>query len=151
MGKPDNGNKALTAERRRRAWELYKAGVTSCRAIGQAIGCGKSSANRYIRGTLAELQRETLEDAQGAVATELARLDAQLAKVWTEALKGNLRAHEVVLRIADHRAKLLGLYRPVKVATTGPDGNESVPSVLVIVKHQPPPDGTGTCAERTNG
>lgn len=44
-----------------------------------------------------------------ALAMELARLDSMQKSLWDDALSGNIRAVEAVLKIIGQRAKLLGL------------------------------------------
>ncbi len=131
-GKPiaPQNNPAVHADRKRQAWELYKGGLTNLTEIGRQLGLNKSTVCRYIQRTLAELASQDLADAEQYRRTELARLDGQLLDLARIAfnkdlpLPDRLRGHEVMLKVADRRAKLLGLDKPLKVADTDTEGND---------------------------
>ena len=52
------------------------------------------------------------------------RLDRMQAGIWSTAIQGHLGSIDRVLKIMDLRARLLGLYAPVKQSQTTPDGDQ---------------------------
>lgn len=87
-----SGKRITAAERRERAWELRKRGMTF-RAIAEQLApefggsYSKSQAERDIKKALDELQERTLETAAEARATDLARLDDLLFAWFATALR----------------------------------------------------------------
>jgi transposase-like protein len=129
-GKQPKGeqNKALVAERKRQAWELYKAGVTNFAEIARQLDVTRNTIWRYVHQGLNALAKDSLDDTRQYRDLEVARCDAQLANMWPLAVDPQqepsvrLRAHEVVLRVAERRARLLGLDAAEKREHTGKDG-----------------------------
>lgn len=112
------------AERRLRALELRRAGLTY-QQIGDQMGITRQAANQLIRRVMNETLSKTAESAQVAVCLELERLDEWQVQVIREMRKGNvLPAVDRLLKIAERRAKLLGLDAPKqhKAEVSGPDG-----------------------------
>ncbi len=146
-GKPiaPQNNPAVHADRRRRAWELYKGGLTNQTEIARQLGLNKATVCRYIQRTLAELASQDLADAEQYRRTELARLDGQLLDLARIAydkggkLPDRLHAHEVMLKIADRRAKLLGLDAPERREHSGP-GGRPIEYIEVLKPAGPPPE-----------
>jgi transposase-like protein len=102
-------------EREQRAVAMRRGGA-SYDQIARAIGITRSAACKAVRRVLARIAREASEDAAELRALEQQRLDALLAAVWPRAAKGDLAAVDRALRIAERRARLLGLDAPVKAA-----------------------------------
>ncbi len=127
---PPQNNPALKAERRRQIWSLFLGGMTNQSEIARQLGVAKVTVHKHIHAVLDELAAQDLADAGQYRTAELARLDQQLASIAAEAfnkairLADRLHAHEVMLKIADRRAKLLGLDKPLKVAETDTEGND---------------------------
>ena len=67
----------------------------------------KSSARKAVVTALAAREVEAVEDLRRL---EVARLDALQAASWDDALSGDTRAVDRILRIITLRAKLLGLF-----------------------------------------
>jgi len=113
MGAPKSGKQALAAHTRQlRALALRKRG-TSYDAIAAALGyAGKSGAYKAVARALHETLREATEEVR---ALELGRLDIMLTSVWDRAAGGDCHAIEIVLKLQDRRAKLLGLDQPLRV------------------------------------
>ncbi len=103
---------------RERAVALRLQGKTF-EAIGQELGVSMQVAHRHVQRALAETAARTAEDAEALRTIELRRLEALNDAVWPEALTGDPRAVLCALRIAERRAKLLGLEAPVKVDVDG--------------------------------
>lgn len=109
-------------ERRRQAWELYKAGQTNYTAIGRALGVSAVTARAYILKTIEQAELDLGMVVNQYRAVELERLDTMLSRLWPKVLTGDVRAQETALRIGERRAKLLGLDKPFKLAQTDPEG-----------------------------
>jgi hypothetical protein len=108
-------------ERQRQALELRKAGV-SFDEIGHTLGyAGPSGAYRAV---MSALKRTLQEPADEVRKLELARLDRAQRVAWERMLQGDLEALARVIKVMEHRAKLLGLAAPVKIAPTNPAGDE---------------------------
>ena len=122
----------IAAERRARALELRKSGATF-EEIGAEIGISAQAAHKVVWRALTDMNTLAEGEAAELRGLELARLDALLAAVWTEATSGNLPAVDRALKIGERRARLLGLDAPAKVAGTNAAGDEERPfGVLVL-------------------
>ena len=105
-----------TRERQARALELRKAGLTY-QQIADTLDYGSiSAAEKAIKSGLKTLIREPAEELR---ALELERLDKMLASHWKAVLNGHVRSTEVVLRIMERRAALLGLDAPKDTRFSG--------------------------------
>lgn len=98
-----------------RTLDLRAAGATF-QQIADALGYSDRSAARkaFHRALDAEVaigaeQRETLRQQQQY------RLEQMLRAVWPNALRGDVKAQERVLRILERQARLLGLDAPVNL------------------------------------
>lgn len=126
---------ATRAEAQRSAYEMKLKGMSNV-AIAEVMGVSPSTISRYVK---AEATAQVLGPAEEYRAMELDRLDRYLSRLestfhdcdheeelaeWAE--NGRNGAPPVcrqdipksvlaALKVADHRAKLLGLYAPVKV------------------------------------
>jgi hypothetical protein len=102
-------------QRRGQALELYLAGATP-EVIAQTLG--------YASGDEA---REVIQGAfgVGAVAAELARLDALLTGLWANARRGDVQAVDRVLRIGERRLALLALAQRTSLAESVAEGRRS--------------------------
>lgn len=105
--------RAAVPERRIKALELRKAGQ-SYRAIGRALGISYQQALRDVTHVLDDLNAQATDTAERYRRLEVERLDALLDPLWPSAIGGHLRAQEMVLRIMERRAKLLGLDAPLQ-------------------------------------
>ena len=74
-------------------------------------------ARKYVAAALERALREPAEEVREL---ELRRLDHMLFKLSPRLEEGDLKAIGAALKIADHRARLLGLYAPIQL--TGPGG-----------------------------
>jgi hypothetical protein len=110
-------------ERAKQALDLRKGGA-SFPEIARALGyAGPAGAYQAVMSAL----RKTLKEPAEEVRTlELARLDAMLLALWPQVRQGNQGAVEKALKVAERRAKLLGLDMPTKVASTDSQGEDLV-------------------------
>jgi len=64
----------------------------------------------YYRGYVVEAAKSlTTDERRLAIATELNRLDSLQSAYWNDALSGEVKSAEFVLKVMTHRAKLMGL------------------------------------------
>jgi hypothetical protein len=113
------------AEKQRRALELRKAGA-SYDAIAAKVGyANRGGAYKAVAAALAEI---TAEPAADVKKLEVERLDAQLRRLDRAQRDAKLMADPelvakvgaVILKVAERRARLLGLDAPVKVQEVPP-------------------------------
>ena len=125
------------ADRQAQALDLRRAGA-SVRDIGRALGVDHTTAKKYLDKAMADLQAAQNEKAEATRAVELDRLDRLHMAAWPLATGKDtdadtrFKAIDRLVRIADRRAKLLGLDAPVKQELTGKDGGEIVTRVVVV-------------------
>ena len=100
-------NRALAAERRRRAVEMALTG-SSYQAIADELGyANRGTVYRLVKNALEDRQVETIDELRQL---EVERLDALQVAIWDDATNGDVRAVAAVVRIMHLRAKILGLY-----------------------------------------
>lgn len=92
-------------ERMNQALQLRKAGASLDQVAKQCGYGSRSSAWKALRRAMAELPRENAEEYRSL---ELARYD-ELLLAWWQRAKKDIGAAHLVLKIADQRARLLGL------------------------------------------
>ena len=107
-GKKGDQQRIAAQERRIQALAYRKAGA-SYRAIADTLAVSLAQAHDDVQAALAELAAEQRAEASDLRALEAARLDSLQAAVWQQALHGNLKAIQTVLRIMERRARLVGL------------------------------------------
>jgi hypothetical protein len=117
-GKKTDSKRINAAERRSMALELRLAG-NSYREIANQTGASVSTIWEDINTGLLQLADQEQEKTKVLRQLELERLDALFAGHWTAASHGDVPASGIILRIADRRAKLLGLDKPAQLDITG--------------------------------
>jgi hypothetical protein len=102
--------------------------------IGERLKCNPSNAYKLV---VKAMDRIIAEPAKRVLDLELRRLDILQTSIFIDASQGDLAAQAMYLRLADHRAKLLGLYpkEPQMHLNVGGDG----PSEFKINFVLPPP------------
>lgn len=114
------------AEKRKRALQLRKAGV-SYDQIAQQVGyANRGNAHKAVMQELRELPKD---DAKDVLNLEVERLDQLLMALWPAAMKGHVRSSETVIRLMERRSKLLGLDAPGSIQNDD-DGQEQRRSAL---------------------
>jgi len=100
-----------TIEKERQVLELRLASVR-WEDIAKTVGYASAGAayNAYKRALVRTLQ----EPADEIRNQERERLDRMSNSIYRQALQGDLQAIQLMLRIMDRRAKLIGLDAPVK-------------------------------------
>lgn len=75
-----------------------------------------ATVNRDLKLIRAEWKRKATESIEEWIANELADMDELEKQAWRE------KRYDLVLKIKDRRAKLLGLDKPMRTELTGADG-----------------------------
>lgn len=101
---------AATADRRARAVALRLAGVDYETIASQLGYASRGAATKDVCRALEANRAECAEAVENLREADLLRLDRMLMVAWNKVIRdGNLRAVEVVLKIMERRAKLVGL------------------------------------------
>lgn len=101
-------------ERERRVLELRRAGVSFDLIATQVGYRDRGAAYKAYKRALARTLQQPAAELRDL---EVDRLDRLLTAVWPKALRGDLAAVDRVLRVAERRARLLGLDAPVSVVS----------------------------------
>jgi hypothetical protein len=115
-----NGRSKLNAQQRlerdTKAVELRTAGA-DYDTIAQRLGYGsRSHAFEAVNNLLKERATEPAAELRQM---EADRLDKLMLAHWSAATKGDIKKTEIVLRLMQRRAELLGLNRPVAIEESG--------------------------------
>jgi hypothetical protein len=103
-----------TLARRAECFKMRMQGHTFP-AIAQALGYNsKQAAWSDYQAALRDARAEYTDDLEELRAFELVRLDAIAARAWEHDVTGDIKALDVLLKVSDRRARLLGLDQPVK-------------------------------------
>lgn len=123
---PSRAQRARTAERRTKAIALRIAGADweQIAATLEYKG-GRGEACKDVTRALEAHIREQHQQAEVLRETELLRLDRLQRGQWTQAVAGDSRAADTVLKIVDRRMRLLGLDVP-------PDVEERIRREMVV-------------------
>lgn len=116
-------DRVVATEKQLHALELRKQGL-NYEEIAEMMGISRQGAWDAVSKGLKNYARVTDEIAEDVREMEIARMDKMLATHLDLAVEGSTRSAEIVLKIMDRRAKLLGLDTPVKqkIEHTGKDG-----------------------------
>lgn len=117
------GTTERVIENRARALELRKKG-RSYRQIGEELGVSEKRAFQYVKESLEKLTALEKTTAEELRLLEGERLDAIQDGLFEKAMAGDLWAVDRYIKLAERRAKLLGLDAPVKNEVTGADGGK---------------------------
>lgn len=132
LGQINASQKCIAAaERARQALELRKAGAQYADIATTLRYADASGAYRAVARALARL---TAEPAAELRELEVLRLDRMLQAIWDQVIRGNHGAIDRALRIAERRARLLGLDAPQKFAPTTPGGEEEYGSAAELYR-----------------
>lgn len=83
---------------------------------GTLFSGDRSNARRAV---VAGMKQIVVEPAEEVLQMELMRLDGYLKALGPRVLRGDSQAIATSLKVGEQRAKLLGLYKPTQVETTG--------------------------------
>jgi hypothetical protein len=132
---PTTGKREVEAQRKSsQAVQLRVAGATLTQ-IAERLGYADASgAHRAITRALKEMLPE--EDRQAGRRLELAKLDRLEMSAWPNALAGDDKAANVILRCIGMRAKLLGLEAPAIVDVRVREGEPVHVEILEVLNEQ---------------
>lgn len=116
------GKKLDITSRRHQIAALMLAGVSKQEALAERVGVDQSTISRDIAAIEHDWKIATCEDIAKAKGKDLARIERVIQGLWPSATSGHLGAVDRVVKLLQHRAKLLGLYAPEKREHSGPDG-----------------------------
>jgi predicted transcriptional regulator len=118
-------NKLIIAERRAKVAKLIHSRVPQYR-IAEILQVSRETVKMDAAWLREQWRDEALEDIDEQFKRELEELSVWEAKLSEWALKTkNSNYIEKILRIKEMRARMLGLYKPAKVALTTPDGSKA--------------------------
>jgi hypothetical protein len=98
------------------ALRLRRAGG-SYREIAGQLAVDVATAHADVRAELAALREQTVEEAKELRDLELQRFDEMTAGLWPQVRAGSPMHVTAAVRVAERRAKLLGLDEPVASRT----------------------------------
>jgi hypothetical protein len=101
--------RALTADRRKRALNMRTAGIPWARIAEELHYADAAAACRDVDRALTLSLGAVTESASNLRALELIRLDRLQAGLWPSAIAGDTKAAKAVLDVHRARVKLLGL------------------------------------------
>lgn len=109
------------AEKRSRALTLRASGMNYQQIADSPWKNGALYSDRHNarRAVLEGLDQIIVEPAEEVLQIELIRLDAHLRALAPRAQRGDDRAISTALKVGEQRAKLLGLYKPTQIETSG--------------------------------
>lgn len=116
----------LDEQRRLQILNMRVAGFSHSQ-IAQAVHLSPNNISQIIAKELAKtraLADQALEDLRSL---EVARLDEAVRALWPKAMTGHPRSIEIILKVMERRAKLLGLDAPERQVTL--DLTESLSSL----------------------
>lgn len=121
MNKKASPRRALAQERRKKAFDLRKAGA-NYQQIGDALGMSRQGVRKTVEAAIDQLDEDVRDAAIHYRALQLERLERMHFGLWTRAINGDDNAVDRIVKIMDRQAKLLGLDSPSKFAPTDPTG-----------------------------
>ncbi len=118
---PDPKHEAEIELRRNRAIQLRVEGW-SYREIAEELKVSVSTAFGDVESVIERNRQEANENAEKARRIALQRIDVAVRGLMPDVRSGNARSAEVMAKLEERRAKLIGLDAPEKRELTGADG-----------------------------
>lgn len=94
--------------------QLKKAGWTM-RQMSLALKLPQKQIKKILFASLRRIGRQLAEHSEELFSLEMERLEEMHRALYSRAMTGDVRAMDQLVRIADRRAKLLGLDAPLKI------------------------------------
>lgn len=114
--------------RQKQALDLRIAGLPY-QDIADRLGyAARGAAHKAVMSALTHTLQEPADNLRQI---EVARLDKMLLALWPKVLKADVAAIDRALRIAERRARLLGLDAPTRQELTGAEGGPMRHDVVV--------------------
>ena len=149
MAKPGikkGAEKEQTEIRKLKSFQLRLEGK-SYREIGRLQDMSEAQAHRDVAQVLQSTIDNNKEDIEQLRQIELERLDNYIDSLDWKKNMGNFKTVEILLKIQDRRAKLLGLDMPQKTALTDPSGEKEFTGLIVL----PEKNGNGKNGGKNSG
>ena len=124
MPNPKRARAEVEREARRKSVSAYFLAGVTYRQMAEALGVSLGTIAADVDIILKRWQGEQVQNVEGKVTLQSARLDVALKSIWSKVIGGQEAAVDRLLAIVDRYARLHGLYAPTKVAPTTPDGQE---------------------------
>lgn len=115
----------VAKDRQRTALELRTAGW-NFRRIAAELGVSVGAAHKAVDTAFQQLRQDAKESTETLVAVETERLDTALAAIWPQVEAGDLPAIDRLVKLADRRARLLGLDAPTRHELGGLAGGQAL-------------------------
>ena len=122
---------ARIGERRKQAMDLWIAGATY-RQIGVALSIPHQRARDDVQKMLAEQHADEFADTREKRRWQWLISKRVVRGLAVKAFAGDWNAAREMKGYLDHMAKLEGLFAPVKVASTNPDGDQWAPFAIAL-------------------
>lgn len=109
--------------------------------IAEVLGITKQRAHQLVMQAFEEMRQQCAEDTEQLRAIELARLDRitetfapmlEMPGLDLQDVEAAKKAADVLIKVSERRAKLLGLDAPTRAELTGKDGQPFVAGVFAI-------------------
>ena len=110
-----------TVARRARAIDLRLRGY-GLREIAKELKVSVSQAHRDVEAVMKQMREKANESAERHLQISLERLDRAIKGLMPGVDAGSPRACEVLGKLEERRAKLLGIDKPQRLEHSGPDG-----------------------------
>jgi DNA-binding CsgD family transcriptional regulator len=111
----ESSNRDVTATARRiEAVSLRMAGL-SIEQIAERLKVSENAATAIIKRATDRVEADQVKSMREL---ENQRLDRLQMALWSEGIKGDVKAISMILKISDQRAKLNGLYSPTQIQMT---------------------------------
>lgn len=110
MPPPITTSEQLAIDSRRQQVAVLRKAGASIASIAMQLQCSESTVSADIKIMLNALHRDQKLNIDEYRQLELERLDQMQVAIWQKATNGDTNAQRSILRIMEHRAKLLGLY-----------------------------------------
>ena len=112
-------NKEAEREQRRKTVAVNLLSGLTYRQMAEPMGVSLGTISNDVKIILGRWRREHAADAERLME---ARFDRALNAIWNKVMDGDIPAINAMLKIEDQRAKLGGMYAPVKSEVSGKDG-----------------------------
>lgn len=137
-GRDSTSASAIETRNRHASWVRARLAGQTYREIAEAEEVAISTVQEAVVRRLHETVAEPCADLR---AVEVARLDAQLGRLTAataipaEDEVIHAKAEELLLKVADRRAKLLGLDAPTKLQDVTPPREEIAATVMALLEN----------------
>ena len=108
--------------RQRRVALYLLGGIRDQVRIAERLNVSGATISRDVKEIEAQWREQTIATLDSAKAKDVERIERLIAGIWERAINGEMQAIDRMLKLLNHRAKLLGLYAPEAHELSGPNG-----------------------------